>query len=296
MSDQSDIALQERNVFECYAFYYNCGSDTNIYCLTTSDEAVILDIDGTEVTFSPANVSRSRIVRGSGETADQITIQAAIDTVLMQQLIEQRINQGLSMKMYSVYAQEKQSVYNSTEFFVEFWGESVSSSRSDNTFSIDFTGWNGKIKDMQIPKILFSRTAQQPLYRLCTFKLGIDAFTFMGEITHISDDRFQIVVEIASDMTLVENAFSAGICRFSTVPTLVSINDDTVDGSNPSLRNITLMDKCPLGIVAGETVYLAYGCDNTFAGENGYTKFMNWENYDGFPYIPVRDPSIDILG
>lgn len=293
---QNNIALQERNVFECMMFYYNCSGNTNVYCFSTSDEEVTLVIDGNNVVFKPGNLQRSEIVHGSGEAADRVTIVAAIDDTLMQMMVENRINVGLSCKIYSVYTDTIQSSYNDTEYFVEFWGEAVSSARQENTFSVDFQGWNGKLTNTGIPKILFSRTSQQAVYRECTFKLQRSSFTFQGEITSISSDRFNITVELDDPDVHIDDAFTAGICQFTNVPTEITINKDITDGSDPTVRSITLMEKCPLSLIVGEIVQLSYGLDMSFNGANGFAKFNNWENFDGIPYIRITDASLETLG
>ncbi len=295
MAEKNNIALQERSVFECYMFYYNCASNTNVYTFTSCDEEITLVIDGHDIVFSPGNLQRSTITRGSNETSDQVSITAAIDTTIMQQLVENRVSIGLSLKIFSVYVNNEQSSYTDDDYYVEFWGEATGTGRKENTITVSFEGWNGKLKNTQVPKILFSRTAQQALYRLCTFKLNREDFTFPGQITSISSDRYQITVQLDGSESQIEDTFTAGLCLFTTAPNDVTINKDDAQ-SDPSIRVITLLEKVPLGIVVGEVVNLSWGCDNSFNGVNGYAKFSNWENYDGIPYVLVTDATSELLG
>ena len=292
---QSDIAIQERSVFEAYLFYFNCSGNTNVYAITTSDQPVTLAIDGNNIVFQPGNLSRSEIIRGSGETSDRLTITAAIDTTLMQLVVEQRVSVGLSCKVFSVFAQETEATYGPDDYFVEFWGEAVGSARSENTMAIEFQGWNGKLRQL-IPKVLYSRTDQQGIYRPCTFKLDRSDFTYSATIISISSDRFNLVVLLDTTDPQIEDAFTFGICAFDSVPVETAINKDDMLESDASIRYLTLMEKCPSGVEIGQTIELSWGCDMSFNGVHGFAKFDNWENFTGIPYVRVKDATTEILG
>lgn len=55
---------------------------------------------------------------------------------------------------------------------------------------------------------------------------------------------------------------------------------------------IVVLASIPFGLTGGMTVRLFPGCDHTLA--TCRTKFLNWLNYGGFPWIPTKNPFAQI--
>ena len=110
----------------------------------------------------------------------------------------------------------------------------------------------------------------QPRYSYSSEVIGVMSETVVVD-AHINDDGW----------------FAGGVLEWNGVS--LAIRNDRRSGAN---RHLILWNAAPKGLLSGDTVTIKAGCNHS--PQMCKSKFSNFINFQGFPYMPERDILIHI--
>ncbi len=264
----NENSVADGEPFECYEF----TTPTTVYRYTTFPEAVTLNGE----VFSPETMDRTvfdvSMVNDGLKTMDIMLPQ---DNDLVQIYKAEALPDFLSVVVYRAHVGDDLS----SEFSVEWRGECVGIAMQSEWFVIKTRSILGALLTGQNRMAKYQRNCNNRVYdQRCklveaNFTTTTTVLRNLGSIVRVANDG---VDNGALQLGRIVNT------RTGETRNIVNNADRALGGANISI-SYPFND-----LVDGDTVNLILGCTNQRS--ICVSRFDNIENFNGFPFIPVKNP------
>jgi uncharacterized phage protein (TIGR02218 family) len=263
------------------------GVTTLAWCwkVTRSDETVMgftdhdRDLDFDSVTFAAASgFTASEVSSSLGLAVDSLEVEGALATAaITEEDLAAGLYDGATVELWRVnWADVSQRVLMRKGSLGEV-------ARGELAFTAELRGLAHSL----------NQTLGRTYQRLCDADLGdarcgVDledpAFTGTGTVDAVSDDR---VLTVSGLGAFGASWFRLGRLAWTSGSNAGRVSEVKGHGKSSTSATLTLWQRAPTPVAAGDTFTVTAGCDKTL--ETCKARFDNIANFRGFPHMPGND-------
>lgn len=243
---------------------YQITQGTKIYYYTSGIESV--NFGGH--TYAPRALSRSDFSNTTKLEALKVTVTSAIDSQLRKHL-STAPSEPITLKITRVFLTEV------LESYVLFEGTAIDFTFQNNQVAVVFESRTDIFRG-QVPKIVYQAECNNILF---DDDCGLDENLY--KTTGVFSSISGITLVSTSFASFADDYFSGGFIKVGTDYRMIT---------NHAGDEINIQVPFSAEISAGSAFFAYPGCDGK--PETCKTKFSNFENFVGFPYIPSSNPNI----
>lgn len=261
--------------FECYEFF----SEGAFYRYTSSATQVVVNGD----TFNPISVVRAGVEQGTDFSGEQLDVQLGEHEAV----VDAYRNAPYGVPFYLRVYREHLGVPSPT--VVAIWEGEISDLKvSEGIATFTIQNANQSV-NRTIPRYTHQSICNHQLYgSLC--KVNRAAFAIADTVTGVGMGLF-MWVESPQVASQAAGYFVGGVL------TWVDPNGFTrkrfILNDEPTFSRVFLLSPMPPLFTVGASIELVPGCDRQY--QTCRDKFMNTENFGGFPWSKTRDPSKGVI-
>jgi len=271
-----------------YEFEWTIGSATGVARYTSYEQDVTAD----DKVWTAKRISHKSVTSGLNLDRDEVTIEAAIgDVPIAADIAFLRAFSALRVKIYR-YDTAVECIFNGVIESESVQGETVQIKAVSGL----------AIWDRAIPRMRLQLGCNHALFDgIC--RLNPSLWVWTGKVSSYQTSwPYKLVLtdfhrQQGQEPTFWEDWFAGGWIEIATdIPEVVSIAKSSV----PNNGSIELQPSRPLTQqpAQGVSVNVWPGCDGraetckAYSAENPEGKFDNYDNFGGFPMIPVANPGL----
>lgn len=240
---------------------------------TSAGRPMVVTYGGTDITYTPAVLSRGNIQRSAETGALKVHLKIARTVPVAAALREYRMHP-------MVVGIHRQQDDPSSVPILQHYGDVAGVTMNGGFVECDVVSRESTFSQ-PFPRLIFDQTCQVP-GGFGSARCGVDEADFSFATTIISIDKSTVIVAaVHADAVADAKYYDAGQIK-------VTATRERMYVAKRAGTTFTIFGPMPTGVVAGDAVTLIAGDDKSLA--TCKAKFDNVPNFLGFDQLPVEDP------